>query len=52
MVDRHVERFEVVVVVLDLGAFAHLVAEMREDFLLLAAQRMPIEDIRPKRYVD
>ena len=33
---RHVERFEVVVVVLDLGAFEHLVAEPRED---LAAPR-------------
>ena len=28
---RHIERFEVVIVVFDLGAFEHLVAEARED---------------------
>ena len=33
MVRRHVERFEVVVVVLDLRAFEHLVAQAREDVL-------------------
>ena len=37
MVRRHVERFEVVVVVLDLGAFEHLIAEAREDLLHLVA---------------
>ena len=34
---RHVERFEVVVVVLDLGPFEDLVAEAREDLLHLLA---------------
>ena len=46
---RHVERFEVVVVVLDLGAFEHLVAEAREDLLhLLAheAERMAVAEQR------
>ena len=50
MVGRHVERFEVVVVVLDLGAFEHLIAETREDLLhLLAdeAERMPRSEDRP-----
>ena len=44
MLGGHVERFEVVVVVLDLGAFEHLIAETREDLLHLfahEAERMP-----------
>ncbi len=44
MLLRHVERFEVVVVVLDLAALEHLVAEAREDGADLVAdqaERMP-----------
>ena len=47
MLGRHVERFEVVVVVLDFGAFEHLVAHAREDRLDLLAddrQRMAVAD--------
>ena len=49
VVGRHVERFEVVIVVLDLRAFEDLIAEAREDLLhLLAhqAERMAIAEHR------
>ena len=49
MLGRHVERFEVVVVVFDFGAFEHLIAQAREDrFDLLAddGQRMAMADLR------
>ena len=49
MLGRHVERFEVVVVVFDLGAFEHLIAQAREDRLDLLAhdrQRMAMADLR------
>ena len=49
MIRRHVERFEVVVVVLDLGAFEHLVAEAREDldhFIANQAERMAMAELR------
>ena len=49
MLGRHVERFEVVVVVFDLGAFEHLIAQAREDGLDLLAhdrQRMAMADLR------
>ena len=39
MLGRHVERFEVVVVVFDFGPFEHLVAEAREDLLHLFAHQ-------------
>ncbi len=39
MLHRHVERFEVVVVVLDLRPFEHLVSEACEDLLHLLAQQ-------------
>ena len=32
MIERNIERFEVVIVVFDLGTFEHLVTEAREDF--------------------
>ena len=49
MFRRHIERFEVVVVVLDLGAFEHLIAQAREDRLDLLAhdrQRMAVANRR------
>ena len=49
MLGGHVERFEVVVIVLDLGAFEHLIAEACENRLDLLAhdcQRMAMPDQR------
>ena len=45
----HVERFEVVVVVFDLGSLEHLVAEAREDldhFIANEAERVPVAELR------
>ena len=49
MFRRHVERFEVVVIVLDLRPFEHLVAEPREDvdhFVADQAERMTMTELR------
>ena len=49
MIRGHVERFEVVVVVFDLGALEDLIAEPREDldhFIANQAERMPITELR------
>ena len=49
MLRRHVERFEVVVIVFDLGAFEDLVAEAREDldhFIADQTERMTMPELR------
>src|SRR5688572_15288413 len=50
MIRGHVERFEVVVVVFDFGAFEHLVPEARKDldyFIADQAERMTVAELRP-----
>ena len=49
MIGGHIERFEVVIVVFDLGAFEHLVAEAREDldhFIADQAERVTMAKLR------
>jgi hypothetical protein len=49
MLRRHVERFEVVVIVLDLRAFEHLIPEAREDldhFIADQAERVTMTELR------